>query len=465
MSLPQLELRVDNSSPKFRKDAINHKTIMNSNNNRLNNQPRKQSPSFGICFDIDGVIARGSVPISSAVRAFGRLVDDDGQFRVPVAFVTNSLNRNVDRARQLSAMLGVEVSSDQMILAPSPLIMFNDLHDKFCLVVGQGDILEIANDLGFKKVCTVEQIAEAYPLLDVADHDNRKKLASDGFVEKDFPQVEAVILFGEPKRWESALQLLVDVLRTGGRPNMATTLVGLDKQLPVVACNMDLQFMHQAKTPRYGHGAFLICLEALFKKITNYDLQYTALVGKPSEITFRYAEHVLTTQSRKLGFNEPLKTMYLIGDTPDSDIAGSNLYQQFVNRVWTKQRPDTNDNNHSQQTTYYDPDIPPCRNVPSTVRFHEPTIDRVEPILVCTGVYRPKSSSPTDSGSDPFSDGNASSDESEDNTSCDGDEDIKSAPFHGHRDFPHCSELYRPTRVCSDVDAAVHHILVRQAFE
>ena len=66
-------------------------------------------PAFGICFDIDGVIARGSVPIPEAIKAFHRLVDDRGLTRLPVAFVTNSLNRNVDRAKQLSTMLGVQV--------------------------------------------------------------------------------------------------------------------------------------------------------------------------------------------------------------------------------------------------------------------------------------------------------------------------------------------------------------------
>jgi len=55
------------------------------------------------------VIARGSEPIPAAIKAFHRLVDDRGHTRLPVAFVTNSLNRNADRAKQLSTMLGVQV--------------------------------------------------------------------------------------------------------------------------------------------------------------------------------------------------------------------------------------------------------------------------------------------------------------------------------------------------------------------
>lgn len=42
------------------------------------------------------------------------------------------------------------------------------------LVVGQGDMKKIAEDLGFKHVYTMEQVAEAWPLLDMVNHENRK---------------------------------------------------------------------------------------------------------------------------------------------------------------------------------------------------------------------------------------------------------------------------------------------------
>jgi ribonucleotide monophosphatase NagD (HAD superfamily) len=69
-------------------------------------------PNFGICFDIDGVLARGSVAIPAAQRGFRKLLSDEGlTFKYPVAFVTNALNLNQDKANQLSAWFGVTVSS------------------------------------------------------------------------------------------------------------------------------------------------------------------------------------------------------------------------------------------------------------------------------------------------------------------------------------------------------------------
>jgi len=59
---------------------------------------------------VDGVLARGTTAIPAAVSGFQRLVDEHRRPRIPVAFVTNSLNRNSDKAAQLSAMLGVQVT-------------------------------------------------------------------------------------------------------------------------------------------------------------------------------------------------------------------------------------------------------------------------------------------------------------------------------------------------------------------
>ena len=71
-------------------------------------------------------------------------------------------------------------------------------------------------------------------------------------------------MLGEPKRWETPLQLLIDLLKTDGLPNTVPTTAP-EAHLPIIACNMDLQFKDRACMPRYGHGAFLVCLEALYK--------------------------------------------------------------------------------------------------------------------------------------------------------------------------------------------------------
>ncbi|MCL4152887.1 UNVERIFIED_CONTAM: hypothetical protein GTU68_004856 [Idotea baltica] len=194
-------------------------------------------------------------------------------------------------------------------MAHSPLKMFNQFFHKEMLVSGQGPVKEIAYNLGFKNVTTVEDFRLAYPQLDCVDHKRRSvKPSSDAPV---IPKIEGLLLFGEPVRWETSLQYLVDVLMTNG--NLMGPPSTSYPHLPILACNMDLQWMAEASMPRFGHGAFLLCLEALFKKVTGKDLIYAALVGKPSEITYYHSETMVQHHARTLGINHPITTLYAIG--------------------------------------------------------------------------------------------------------------------------------------------------------
>lgn len=436
MSLTSSTLSLTSQRRPVNQNQLSH--VDHRHRDHFNHHSNRLQPSFGICFDVDGVLARGPVAIPEAPRAMRKLLDEGGQLRVPISFVTNSLNRPIDRANQLSEILGIHVAKEQVIQAPCPLSLFKGIQEKFCLVVGQGTILEIASDLGFKRLCTVEDVVAAYPLLDMVDHDNRRRISNFGYEEKPLQKIEAIVLMGEPKRWESALQIIVDLLRTGGQPGEeAEEMTSSADQLPVIACNMDLQFKDRAKIPRFGHGAFLICLEALYKKVTGEDLRYAALVGKPSEITFRFAEDILTKESRRMGYTDPVKTMYLVGDTPEVDIAGCNLYQKYIDRLRQRRHDKTGSGEVPPKA---DNPLPGCRNVPEDATFHPQTVDRVVPLLVCTGVYRPELE--------------------QDN----GKEEQDGKYHHGHRDFPKSAELDKPAKICLDVEGAIDYILEIENF-
>lgn len=284
--------------------------------------------SFGLLFDIDGVLVRGGTPIPAAKQCFRNLVDRDGKYKVPVVFVTNAGNcMRQAKAEHLSHLLQVEVSPDQVMLSHSPLRMFTKFHKMRVLVSGQGPVEEVAHNLGFEDVVTVDTLREAYPVLDVVDHNRRPK---DHIPPtKGLRTIDAVILFGEPIRWETNLQLIVDVLLTNGNPDDPWTSMQYP-HIPVLACNMDLLWMAEAKNPRFGHGMFLVCLESLFKKVTGYDLKYEALIGKPSVVTYNYAELLIRQQAESLGWSTPVKRLYAIGDNPMADIYGANLYNRYL---------------------------------------------------------------------------------------------------------------------------------------
>lgn len=72
--------------------------------------PLQSLPTFGFLLDIDGVLVRGHRVIPAALDAFRRLLNAQGQLRVPVVFVTNAGNILQDsKAQELSALLGFKV--------------------------------------------------------------------------------------------------------------------------------------------------------------------------------------------------------------------------------------------------------------------------------------------------------------------------------------------------------------------
>jgi HAD superfamily hydrolase (TIGR01456 family) len=163
-------------------------------------------------------------------------------------------------------------------------------------------------------------------------------------------------MLGEPINWEGALQIIIDVLMTNGDPR--ADISSPDKfstipypHIPIIACNKDLTFKGAAHLPRFGHGAFLDCLESLYERITNHELRYEVLIGKPYMSTYKFAIQAL----EKLNNNNQIKKVFIIGDNPDVDVKGANLFNFYSK---------TNKKKDKRQ------------------------ID-VESILVCTGVYNP----------------------------------------------------------------------------
>uniref|UniRef100_A0A8C6UIQ6 Haloacid dehalogenase like hydrolase domain containing 5 n=1 Tax=Neogobius melanostomus TaxID=47308 RepID=A0A8C6UIQ6_9GOBI len=361
---------------------------------------------FGLLFDIDGVLVRGRTPIPEAKQCFRKLVDHNGKYKVPVVFVTNAGNcMRQTKAEHLSHILETEVSPDQVMLSHSPLRMFTQFHKMCVLVSGQGPVKEVAHNLGFEDVITIDMLREAYPLLDVVDHNRRPK--------------------DTPVRWETNLQLIADVLLTNGDLDNNWNTVQYP-HIPVLACNMDLLWMAEAKNPRFGHGMFLVCLENLYKKITGYDLKYEALIGKPSAVTYNYAELLIRQQAQKLRWTTPVKRLYAIGDNPMADIYGANLYNRYLQtshnakvQIQAKGRMDSSTEFVSSPGHGGADDIHP---------------EGCSSILVCTGVY--------------------SKDQEE--LPADPSETVtEQRIFHGHRDFRFDPSLTQPSFVVNDVKEAV----------
>ncbi|XP_049738093.1 haloacid dehalogenase-like hydrolase domain-containing 5 isoform X1 [Elephas maximus indicus] len=376
-------------------------------------------PTFGFLLDIDGVLVRGHRVIPAALEAFRRLVNSQGQVRVPVVFVTNAGNiLQHGKAQELSSLFGFKVDPDQVILSHSPLKLFSQFHGKRMLVSGQGPLVENARALGFRNVVTVDELRMAFPVLDMVDLERRPKTTP--LLRNDFPAIEGVLLLGEPVRWETSLQLIMDVLLSNGNPGTGLATAPYP-HLPVLASNMDLLWMAEAKMPRFGHGTFLLCLETIYQKVTGQELRYEGLTGKPSILTYQYAEDLIGQQAERRGWAAPIQKLYAVGDNPMSDVYGANLFHQYLQMA---KREGTGE-------------LGACglkKQRPSATQS-------CASILVCTGVYRPKDPETVEPA-----------------------QGREEPPFHGHRDFSFSPGLMEPSHIVNDVDEAVQLVFRKEGW-
>lgn len=156
--------------------AASSTSSLSGSKDKTNQQKQSEiiRPEFGLMFDIDGVLVRGKTLLPQTKHCIRLITDEHGNFRVPTVFVTNAGNElRSTKAAKLSNFLGVYIDPNQVVMSHSPLKLFKQYHNMRCLVSGQGPIVEIAKNLGFKSLITIDDLRQHYPHLDVVDHKRR----------------------------------------------------------------------------------------------------------------------------------------------------------------------------------------------------------------------------------------------------------------------------------------------------
>jgi HAD superfamily hydrolase (TIGR01456 family) len=339
-----------------------------------NNNISLSNVNPGVFIDIDGVVLHGGKPFEFSKEAIHTLWNNN----MPFVFVTNGTYCSATLCNTLTKILGLPFTDDHVVVAPSPCAALSDYHDKRVLVCCQDDSINLIPELGFTNYMTIPELVEIFPELDYIDHNKRIELLNNPMnnarqrAQDDFKPIETILLLGEPINWECALQILIDVLMVNGDPRSKFKFVP-NPHLPIIACNKDLTFKGAAALPRFGHGAFLECLESLYMKVTKNELVYEQMMGKPYLVTYEYAANKIQRQSKN---GARINKFYIIGDNPDVDIRGANIYKDYLldieNKISKSRRSSLSDGRLLQ--------VPQQSNSPSPV----------ESILVCTGVYNPQ---------------------------------------------------------------------------
>ncbi|KAJ2663643.1 hypothetical protein IW148_002401 [Coemansia sp. RSA 1199] len=285
------------------------------------------SVQLTVVFDIDGVLVRGQQTIDQARGALQMLGGANrlGR-RIPFALLTNGGGvSEATKAQQLSARLGTEISAQQVILAHSPMQALTSKYaDSHVLIVGGPgrQCAEIARTYGFNNISTPDDVlawrAEVWPFRQLTPADQVASHVRD-FTDSPFA---CVMVFHDSFDFGRDLQVITDVLRS--RNGRLGAEFANAQSVPLYLSNSDLVFSNEYERPRFGQGAFHVCLRAMWNELTHGARLDHTRFGKPFGVQYEYATSVLSELARQVGGSGKARRVYAVGDNPAADIAGAN---------------------------------------------------------------------------------------------------------------------------------------------
>lgn len=235
---------------------------------------------------------------------------------------------------QLSQQLQMEISPGQFICGHTPMREMAERYNTILVVGGEGEkCRQVAEGYGFKDVVTPGDIIK-----DNQDTTPFRKLTEEEYKHsraRNFgeTEIEAIFVFADSRDWASDQQIILDLLMSkNGR--LGTRSETFEEGPPVFFSHNDVVWSTSHDLTRIGMGALRVSLEAMFKAVTGKDLKTTAF-GKPQIGTFQFATQLIQQWRRDThGIDSPPDTVYFVGDTPESDIRGTNEFDSCTENSW-----------------------------------------------------------------------------------------------------------------------------------
>ncbi|KAL9611502.1 MAG: hypothetical protein Q9167_003861 [Letrouitia subvulpina] len=270
------------------------------------------------------------------------------------------------------------------------------LKDRNILVIGgEGDkCRKVAESYGYKHVITPSDIVTAKPDLwpyafasihtpharplplpiyaPNNDPSSPPPSLLDPTSSARYLRISAAFVYHDPRDWALDTQILLDLLLShagflgttsscNNNPDLPNRGYQQDYQPRLYYSNPDLQWATSYHLPRLGQGGFKHAFQNVWHNVTGGAKLYHDVFGKPHQKTFQVAEQRLGggwpgsvsdsdgdgdsdlhEESRTENEGKDLsgsvkgrlKRVYMIGDNPESDIRGSNMYQSPKGVEW-----------------------------------------------------------------------------------------------------------------------------------
>ncbi|KAG4412329.1 hypothetical protein IFR04_014548 [Cadophora malorum] len=293
--------------------------------------------SFAFAFDIDGVLIRGGRPIPEAIEAM-KMLNGENEYgiKIPYIFLTNGGGKTeAERCIDLSRQLDIEVSPAQFICGHTPMREMVAKYNTVLVVGGEGEkCRQVAEGYGFRDVVTPGDIirdnAATTPFRKLTPEEHKNSRPRNHGETK----IEAIFVFADSREWAGDIQIMLDLAMSKGG-YIGTLSETFDEGPPIYFSHNDIVWSAAHDNVRLGMGALRKMVEMLFKDLTKGKELETIAFGKPQIGTFEFATRLLQ-QWRKdeHRINRPPETVYFVGDTPESDIRGTNMFNEKSKNDW-----------------------------------------------------------------------------------------------------------------------------------
>ncbi len=336
----------------WNQDTADRSVTDPTNHNVVSRDSAVGRSTIGFVFDIDGVLVRGTEPIRGARETLMRLREQ----LIPFALLTNSGGQTEKKyAERLTKYLGVAVDERQLVLSHSPFrCLVEKYRDKLVLAVGgfAQHNRDTALDYGFNKVITTSDLIMAHKHIHSQIEMTGDHHAEHARVLPEDPMaVSLILVFSTPRDWFLDLQLISDLLLSRGGIVGTRSPKNGDKELPNYGylqdgqpalwfANPDFEWASAYEQPRFSQGAFREALKGIWAHATKGQAElFYQTCGKPTKTTFQWGEQALHEYHQFAhadghGHVPTIKTVYMVGDNPESDIRGANGHQSERGVEW-----------------------------------------------------------------------------------------------------------------------------------
>ena len=253
----------------------------------------------------------------------------------PYIFVTNGGGKSEEeRCLDLSRQLELEISPGQFICGHTPMRDMAERYNTVLVVGGVGEKCRVVAEMyGFMDVITPGDIIktrkDTTPFRSLTDDEFENSRARD----LNNTKIDAIFVFADSRDWAGDQQIILDVLMSK-EGHLGTRSETFNEGPPLFFSHNDVVWATSHEHSRIGMGALRASLEALYKAVTGKDLS-TIAFGKPQLGTYQFATRLLRQWRKDThGINKPPRTVYFVGDTPESDVRGTNEFDKISDIEW-----------------------------------------------------------------------------------------------------------------------------------